>query len=203
MERFYDRMLEMENEIVQLTRDSIESHKRELEQAAANLNYVVSGFINRNQTLLTKKGNALQRGVKQFSFRKEHELNNFKHEIKSTFLMWFAVSKTGLEQKRRNLKHVVNESLLKQHAEIVHYKDLITGFSKKMIFKEQKRIHFHENTARLIHPENVLKRGYTITLREGKIVKSTKQININEEIETRFADGNVKSKIIKKDSNDY
>jgi exodeoxyribonuclease VII large subunit len=70
-----------------------------------------------------------------------------------------------------------------------------------MIFKEQERIHFLENTARLINPENVLKRGYTLTLKEGKIIKSTKQINLNEEIETRFADGTVKSKIVKKDSN--
>jgi exodeoxyribonuclease VII large subunit len=66
-----------------------------------------------------------------------------------------------------------------------------------MIFREQERIHFHENTARLIHPENVLKRGYTLTLKEGKIIKSAKQINLNEEIETRFSDGTVKSKIVK------
>jgi exodeoxyribonuclease VII large subunit len=69
-----------------------------------------------------------------------------------------------------------------------------------MIFREQERIHFNENTIRLINPDNVLKRGYTITLKEGKIIKSTKQINVSEEIETRFADGTVKSNIVKKDS---
>jgi exodeoxyribonuclease VII large subunit len=42
-----------------------------------------------------------------------------------------------------------------------------------------------------------LKRGYTLTLKEGKIIKSAKQINLNEEIETRFSDGTVKSKIVK------
>jgi len=202
MERFYDRMLEMETEIIQLTRDSIESHQKELEQAAANLNYAVTGFINKSQALLTKKGNQLQRGVKQFSYRKEHELSKLKHQIKSMVLIGFAISKTRLAQKRSNLKHVVNESMLKQQTVLVHYKDLISGQSKKMIFREQERIHFNENTVRLINPENVLKRGYTLTLKEGKIVKSTKQLNINEEIETRFADGNVKSKITKKDSND-
>jgi len=195
-------MLEMETEIIQLTRDSIESHQKELEQAAANLNYAVTGFINKSQALLTKKGNQLQRGVKQFSYRKEHELSKLKHQIKSTVLIGFAITKTRLAQKRSNLKHVVNESMLKQQTVLVHYKDLISGQSKKMIFREQERIHFNENTVRLINPENVLKRGYTLTLKEGKIVKSTKQLNINEEIETRFADGNVKSKITKKDSND-
>jgi exodeoxyribonuclease VII large subunit len=202
MERFYDRMLEMENEIVQLTRNLIDSHQKEIEQAAANLDYVVTGFINKNQSQLTKKGNQLQRAVKQFSFQKEHELNWMKHNIKSKVLLWFAVSKNNLAQKRRNLKHAVNESLLKQQSNLVHYKDLLTGKSKYLISREKTRIHFFENTARLIHPENVLKRGYTLTLKEGKIIKSTKQLGLNEEIETRFADGYVQSKITKKDNND-
>ena len=202
MERFYDRMLEMENEIVQLTRDSIDARQKELEQAASNLNYAVNGFINRNQTLLSRKGNELQRSVKQFSFQKEHDLNKVKHNVKSIVALWFAVSKTGLTQKRRNLRYVVNESILKQKAVLAHLKDLVKGNSKKMIFREQERIHFNENTIRLINPQNILKRGYSLTLKDGKIIKSAKQININEEIETRFADGTVNSKIVKKDSYD-
>lgn len=196
MERFYDRMLEMENEIVRHVRDKIETHQNELEQTASSLNFIVTGFINKNQAHLAKKGNQLQRAVKQFSFQKEHELNNLKHQIKSTLLLRFSVSKTGIKQKKQNLKHVINESLLKQKATLGHYNDLLKSRSEKMIFREQQRIHFCENTARLIHPENVLKRGYTLTTKEGKIIKSVKQLNVNEEIETRFADGNVKSKIV-------
>ena len=196
MERFYDRMQEMEKEIIRLTRDTIDSQQKQLEQAASTLNFVVTDFINRNQTQLTRKGNELQRTVKQFSFQKEHEINNLRHQIKSTLLLWFSITKTGIEQKRQNLKHVVNESLISLKSELSHFKNLLKGRAEKMIFREQQHIHFCENTARLIHPENVLKRGYTLTLKEGKIVKSVKQLNVNEEIETRFADGTVKSKIV-------
>ncbi len=202
MERFYDRMLEMENEIVQLTRNLIDSHQKELEQAAANLDYAVTGFIHKNQTQLAKKGNQLQRSIKQFSFKKEHELNRLKHNIKSKVLLRFAISKNNLVQKQRNLKHTIKGSMLKQRSILVHFKDLLESQSQKMIFREQEKIHFHENTTRLINPENILKRGYTLTLREGKIIKSTKQLRLNEEIETRFADGSVQSKIINKNKND-
>jgi len=197
MERFYDRMLEMEKEIVQLTRESIDSHQEQLEKAASNLKYAVTAFINKSQTELNRKGNELQRNVKQFSYQKEHELNSLQHQVKSTLLLWYSVSKTGLEQRRLKLKHVVIKSLIGQKAVLNHYKDLLAGRAEKMILREQERIHFHQNTARLINPENVLKRGYTITLREGRIVKSAKQIELNEEIETRFSDGTVKSKIVK------
>ena len=112
--------------------------------------------------------------------------------------MQLAVTKTRLKQKQVNLKHVVNESFLRKNSEINRFKDLVVSRSEKMIFREQERIHYNENTARLVDPVNVLKRGYSITLKEGKIVKSVNQLNINEEIETRVADGNVKSRIIKK-----
>ena len=196
MERFYKSMIEMENEIVRLVRDKIETHQNELEQTTSSLNFIVTGFINKNQIQLSRKGNELQRAVQQFSFQREHELNNLRHQIKSTLLLWFSVSKTGIKQKKQNLKHVVNESLLKQKAMLGRYSDLLKGRTEKMIFREQQRIHFCENTVRLIHPEYILKRGYTLTTKEGKIIKSVKQLNVNEEIETRFADGTVKSKIV-------
>jgi exodeoxyribonuclease VII large subunit len=78
----------------------------------------------------------------------------------------------------------------------------LTARAKKMMHNEEERVHFHENTARLINPKNVLKRGYTLTFKEGKIVKSTKQLKQNDEIETRFTDGIVQSKITKKDNDD-
>jgi exodeoxyribonuclease VII large subunit len=196
MERFYDRMLEMENEIIRITRDSIDSRQKELEAAASTLNFVVTGFINKNQMQLSRKGNELQRAVKQFSFQKEHELNNLRYQIKSIVLLWFAISKTRMEAKRGTLKHLVNKSMIKQNAILNHFKSVLVGQSEKMIFRQHERIHFCENTARLINPENVLKRGYTITKKDGKIIKSANQLNVNEEIETRFADGNVKSRII-------
>ncbi len=202
MERFYDRMLELENEIVQITRESIESHHNTLEQTAKNLTFAVNEFINRNQALLSKKGNELQRSVNHFSFQKEHELNRLKHKVNSSVLLWFAVSRNKLEKKRSSLKHFVNESILKQKAVLKYFENQIEVKSEKMIFREMERIHLHENTLRLVNPENVLKRGYTITLKEGKIIKSTKQLSISDEIETRFADGNVQSKIINKNRNE-
>lgn len=198
MERFYDRMLEMETEIVRLTRETIEVQQNKLEKVAGLLNRSVTDFINDKQTQLTRTGNSLRRNINLFSYQKSHTLNNLRHSLESLVWIRLAVTKTRLKQKQVTLKHVVNESFLKKKAELNHFKDLVISQSGKMIFREQERIHFNENTARLVNPENILKRGYSITLKEGKIIKSVNQLNINEEIETRLADGNIKSRINKK-----
>ena len=193
--RFYERLQDMENEIVQFARNTIDEEQNKLERIAENLNYSISVFINEKQARLTKMGNELQQNVNQFSFKKKYEINNLKHDLESVVSLWFVETKNRMEQKRRILKRVVGESLLKENSTLIHYKDLITSKSKKMIFREQEKIHISENSVRLLNPENVLKRGYSLTLKNGEIVKSVAQLNVNDEIETRFTDGKVRSKI--------
>jgi exodeoxyribonuclease VII large subunit len=55
-----------------------------------------------------------------------------------------------------------------------------------------------ENSLNILNPEKVLKRGYTITTLNGKILRSTSQIEPENIIDTQFSDGSAKSKIIKK-----
>lgn len=199
--RFYDHLLEMENEIVRFARNTIDEEKHKLERIAENLNYSVSDFINERNNQLTKKSTELQKSITKFSFKKNYELNSLKHELESAVSLWFVETKNRMEQKQRQLKRVVGTSLLKEEATLLHYKDLITSSSKRMIFREQEKIHLNENTVRLLNPENVLKRGYSLTLKDGEIVKSIADLQLNETIETRFADGKIKSKITKKEKN--
>lgn len=56
-----------------------------------------------------------------------------------------------------------------------------------------------DNTLKILNPENVLMRGYTITSLNGKILKSSNLIYEDAIIDTRFADGNISSKVIDRD----
>ena len=44
-------------------------------------------------------------------------------------------------------------------------------------------------------PELLLKRGYSITLKDGKSIRSASQLKSGDIIETRLADGSVKSEV--------
>jgi exodeoxyribonuclease VII large subunit len=44
-------------------------------------------------------------------------------------------------------------------------------------------------------PENILKRGYTLTLKQGRIIKSKEELLEGDIIETLFADGKVESAV--------
>jgi len=53
------------------------------------------------------------------------------------------------------------------------------------------------NSLKILNPENVLKRGYTITSMNGEIIKNSGLIKIDDIIDTTFHDGKIKSKVIK------
>jgi exodeoxyribonuclease VII large subunit len=198
-ERFYERLTGLEEEVVQLTRETVDSKQEQLEDFAENLHRFVETFIHEKNRQLIKTGNSLQQQVSRFSFNKKYELNNLKHDLHSAFSIWKVETRNSIDRQKRVLKRVVHESMLKETADFNRLKELVKHESKRFLTKEQERILRNENTVRLLNPENVLNRGYTLTLKDGKIVKSANPLQLNDEIETRFADGKIKSKITKKE----
>lgn len=202
MERFYGRLTEMEHEIVTLAQNVIDTQQKKLERIAGNLNYSVSQFIHDKNRQLTKTGNEIRQNVKSFSYKKSYEFIQLKHDLSSVVTLKFTETKNELGQKQRIFKRVVGEVLLKEKAALAQVKNVVNSNAKQMLFREFEKIRYSRNAVRLLNPENVLKRGYTLTLKDGVIIKSVDKIDVKDEIETRFSDGKIKSKITKKDRND-
>ena len=55
-----------------------------------------------------------------------------------------------------------------------------------------------ENSLNILDPENVLKRGYTITSLAGRIIRLCSELRNNDLIKTRFSDGAVSSRVVEK-----
>ncbi len=66
------------------------------------------------------------------------------------------------------------------------------------IEKSHKRTEELEHRIRILDPVAVIRRGYTITSFNGKIIKSIMQVKPDETIETLFSDGRLKSKVTEK-----
>lgn len=58
-------------------------------------------------------------------------------------------------------------------------------------------IQLTEQFIKMASPDYVLKRGYSLALKDGKIIKHATDLTIGDELITRFADGDVKSKVEK------
>ena len=52
----------------------------------------------------------------------------------------------------------------------------------------------------LIDPMQILERGYSLTYKDGKLIKSVNDLKEGDQIESQLADGKVESKITKSEA---
>ena len=72
----------------------------------------------------------------------------------------------------------------------------LVSFTMNSLENTKSRLSGLENTLNILNPENVLKRGFTLTSRDGVIIKSAAEINEEDTIDTQFSDGKITSKVI-------
>jgi exodeoxyribonuclease VII large subunit len=69
-------------------------------------------------------------------------------------------------------------------------------FSVNTLFQKQKNeIQLFNEKIRLLDPINVLKKGFSITMKDGKIITKASLLKKGDKLTTKFAEGNVESRI--------
>lgn len=195
-ESFYDQLLTLEQSIVQKSRETLEERQEQLEHFADELQRWVSGYVGTKSRHLQKTTNLLQQRVSSFTYNKKHKLTTLVHIMQSGLSVRKLKQSNLLATKQSALTRVARELLVKKKATGDNLSGQLKGSVRRVLTKEQERINRNSNTVRLLNPENILRRGYTLTMKNGRIIKSAHLADKNEEIETVFSDGKIKSKII-------
>jgi exodeoxyribonuclease VII large subunit len=81
---------------------------------------------------------------------------------------------------------------------LLFLKEKLRNSVKYKVEKEYFAIQRYEHFVSLSLPENMLKRGYSITTRNGKTIKSVASLPVGAIITTQFIDGEIDSKIVNK-----
>ena len=136
-------------------------------------------LINRAAVTMTHIMNLQDRLVQSTRNILDHEENLLTGWAKDVYHN----SKSVL-QANRNTLLFLNEKL----KNIVKYR----------LDKESFAIQRFEHFVSLSLPENMLKRGYSITTRNGKTIKSISSLSVGDIITTQFSDGEIDSKIADK-----
>ena len=97
----------------------------------------------------------------------------------------------------KTMMHASNLFVREQLSEIQQFSVLLSHQIKRFLQNETHFFAAKEQYVRMVSPENILKRGYTLTLKNGKIIQSVHKLTENDLIETVFADGQVFSRVEK------
>ena len=65
----------------------------------------------------------------------------------------------------------------------------------QFLLKQQNTLQQSQTKIELLHPENILKRGYSITMKNGKAIRCAEEVSEGEIITTKLFSGEVKSEV--------
>jgi len=153
----------------------LEETKKKIETAMLRLAPVTRFMISGFRELLTSVVIDMSRTGKDFLARANAIPDNQKHRLSSGSGSLIVKKETALKHKRAFLATISRNNM----AVILNR---LTGF---------------ENSLKILDPENVLKRGFTITSINGEIIKKGKALRKDDVIDTRFSDGTISSKVVK------
>lgn len=158
---------------------SIATEEQILQDMAQSVSDIARSEFQQQKDFLLQAGNIIQ----QKSFQR------------------VASAKSILEVNGADLKTLSQKILLNQQHGIEMLKSALNQHFQNIVRKETSTLDILESKIKMLDPQNILRRGYSITLHQGKIVKSTKALKEGNEIETILSNGRVKS-IVQKNKKD-
>jgi exodeoxyribonuclease VII large subunit len=185
----------LEQQFTEMITDQLETHKNRLNDAADQLNLLVNQLITDHKNRLNISRIQLANLTQSFLKVQQSELKQLSIETKNKTSRFVTRQNHLLDSSGNKLNFIFREQVLKNRNLMKQFEQMLRIHSLELIRSEKKNLHGIGEKLRLVDPMNILKRGYSLTLINGKIVKSVDQVNQDDRLETRLSDGKVESTV--------
>ncbi len=169
---------ELSSDIKTITETILEKYRSRIESSMIRLFPLTQIMISGIRDKVSGKIIEIINIGKEFTSRAGQIPLNQGTRLISATKSFSSGKRTILEEANRNLNVLTINALI----------------SKKL------KIDSMESMLGVLKPENVLRRGYTITSLNGRILKKTTQVMEDDIIDTKFSDGSVCSRVFKRNT---
>ena len=97
------------------------------------------------------------------------------------------------------IKQLALQEFSSQNMKLQKTAELIQLHSLKIFDGAKQKLNFFKDKVSILYPKNILQRGYSITIKNGKALKSIDDIRIDDEITTILVKGKVLSLVTRKE----
>lgn len=195
--QFSQQLNELEKHFTELVNDQLDENKNRLNDAADQLSLLVNQMIVKQSNRLEIARIQLKNRSEVFLKNQYSELKQLTIDTKNQTSRFVTHQNHLLVQSGNNLNYTFRKQVLNNKNTLKQFQELIKIRSIDNIRSEKKYLIAIREKLRLVDPQNILKRGYSLTMMNGKILKSVNQITSGDFIETRLSDGTVESKVEK------
>jgi exodeoxyribonuclease VII large subunit len=168
--------------------EQVNGYSRDLKQITRNQLQLHRSRLDRQTYQVVPK-------VKQWITEKRHSLVTMGARLPKFTSLYLQRQAQILKQFQRQIVQSSPRVLMLENQRIDRYVNQVKGQSISSLKHFKIHLEMLDKNNRLNDPFEVLKRGFTITLRNGEVVKDFGMLMQGDVIETRFRDGNIASEV--------
>ena len=151
-----------------------------------------------NHLKINNLGTLLQSKSKALLFNKQTQLASTTHKFNLVSKSFIDNNKNKFMSLLVSLKHKPKLILSLQNSTVVYHQKQLTLSAKSLLLLNSSKLIALADKQRILDPKNILKRGYSITSHNSKIIFNSNELNNGDIIKTQTYKGSFESKIISK-----
>jgi len=193
--QFSEQLKELEKQFTVLVNDHIEENQNRLNDAADQLSLLVNRLIVKQANRLNIDRIQLVNHSERFLKNQHSELRGLTTDTKNSISIYVNRQNHLLEQSGNKLNYTFRGQIVKNLNLLLQFQQLVKIRALETIRTENKNLLQITDKLRLVDPLNILKRGYSLTMMNGKILKSVQNLKVGDLLETRMRDGSIGSRV--------
>ncbi|MFV0554990.1 MAG: exodeoxyribonuclease VII large subunit [Mangrovibacterium sp.] len=125
-------------------------------------------------------------------------LADFDFRLREAARKKLAAEDDFLKLAHQRLHQSVKHSMEKENLKFDHRLFRLSALSQQFLQQQRAKLESFELRQRLTDPKVIMQRGYSVIYKEGKLIKSSRQLQEGDEIETHLSTGKIKSIVTQK-----
>jgi exodeoxyribonuclease VII large subunit len=129
----------------------------------------------------------------QHNLQFESDVLRLAGQVRSVGDFKVKIHQGDLLRMEQTLHWSIREQLRAHAVRIDQFAQVLPGLAVQALRQQAQQLAQAELICQALHPDNVLRRGFSITTKNGKIIASAAEVEPGDVLETRLQDGTVKS----------
>ncbi len=194
-EIFNFKLNDLTKTIQNISKYNIKHQKYEVGHLAGRFQKQCLGILKFNEMKIIQYQHAINNQSRQILKTNQIAIHNCSDFFKTQVREFIKTEKKVMLTISENMERITRQNILQQKTNLNKSLDFLKFQSKISILLNSKSLDSYHHQIRLQNPKQILERGYSMTRKNGKLIKDSSELKKGDTIETIYFKGKTHSKI--------
>lgn len=177
------------------TQNTLDARRQLLDNFSLRMENTLKQNLQKRKYEVSEYQQQIRQSLAKYYEPKRRELLQYENVMRQNTLTLLQEKRRELQQQENQLSTILPQNIQNTQNELTYFSQIMGQMMQTALQNKQHEISLLATKLNGLDITALLKQGYSLTLKNGKMVKSISEIADNEVIETILEDGRLKSRV--------